>query len=43
MQWTGGYQAGFTTGAEVLVQNYPDVETEKLTALRPFEVVAYLK
>ena len=30
-------------GAEVLVQNYPDVETEKLTVLRPFEVVAYLK
>ena len=30
-------------GAEVLVQNYADAETAKLSVLRPFEVIAYLK
>ena len=28
--------------AEVLVQNYADAETAKLSVLRPFEVIAYL-
>ena len=30
-------------GAEVLVQNYSEVGKERLSALRPFEIIAYLK
>ena len=30
-------------GAEVLVRNYPEAEEQRLSVLRPFEVVAYLR
>lgn len=38
-----GEAFGVPEGAEVLVKNYSDVEKECLSALRPFEVIAYLK